>query len=90
VTAARSMEDSTVHISKSLAVYHTDSNNAISERLDKIEGDSTEIKANLGDIHRQQIECSSYGTLLRPYTAERVKGYDVADPFFEGWLCYDY
>jgi hypothetical protein len=74
MTAARSMEDNTAHISKSSAVKDTDSNNAISERLDKIEGDLTEIKAKLADIHRQQIECSYYDALLRPHTAGSVKG----------------
>lgn len=70
MTAARSMEDSTAQTSKSLAVKHTDNNNAISQRLDKIEGILTEIKAKLADIHRQQIECSYYGALLRPHSGK--------------------
>lgn len=45
---------------------------AISERLEKIEEDFTEIIAKLAELHSQQIECSYYGA-LKPL-AGSVKG----------------
>jgi hypothetical protein len=74
MTATSTKEDYIIiHLPKSLDIKHTDSNSAISQKLDKAVEELAEIKAKLADIHRQQMESSYHGALYRP-RAGSVKG----------------